>query len=162
MTSIKAWFGGVFLTAGLLGHAAPPVFVALDADGTAGRCAAPVSVQVDLTSLLSAPSAVNRIAVTLMGEPKHAHSALIPAQFEPDSPGSSRGKLWWLMPAGKGGQRKFRLEERGSAGEPVVEAQKDSATGRWDIHDTGKPVLSYNYQTNEPGTLLSTIRADNL
>ncbi len=162
MTSINAWFASVLLAADLLGHAASPVFVASDTEGTAGRCAAPLSVQVDLANLLSAPSAVNRITVSLMNEPKPGQSALIPAQFEPDTAGSSRGKVWWLMPPGKGARRKFALAERATAGEPVTEARKDSVTGRWDIRDAGKPVLGYNYQTNEPGALLSSIHPDNL
>lgn len=47
-------------------------------------------------------------------------------------------------------------------GEPVMQARRDEATGRWDITDAGRPVLGYNYQTNQPGDLLAKIAPDNL
>lgn len=162
MTSVKTWFVGSLLALDLSGYAALPVITVSDPQGAAGRGSAPLSVQVDLSDLLSVPSAVNRIGVIPMDERKDAQSVLIPAQFEPGTAGSLRGKLWWLMPPGKGDRRKFVLSERAPEGELVMEVRKDPATGRWDIRDAGKPVLSYNYQTNEPGALLSSIHPDNL
>lgn len=44
----------------------------------------------------------------------------------------------------------------------TMEVRKDPATGQYQIYDSDKPVLRYNYQTVEPGEVLAKVHADNL
>ena len=50
----------------------------------------------------------------------------------------------------------------GPGAEAAMEVDEEGHTGRWTIREGGKPVLTYNYHTNEPGPLLAKIQPENL
>jgi hypothetical protein len=49
-----------------------------------------------------------------------------------------------------------------AVGDSVMRVHQDPASGHWDITESGKPVLRYNYHTNQPGDILSKIKPDDL
>jgi hypothetical protein len=66
------------------------------------------------------------------------------------------------MPPGTTWERTFALRENASPVASSMTAALDRASGQWAITEAGKPVLRYNYQTNEPGNVLSRIAPANL
>ena len=65
------------------------------------------------------------------------------------------------MPPGPKGKRTFQLEETEGGSQELVSAAKDDASGQFDVTETGRNVLRYNYATIEPGERLSTIDPGN-
>jgi hypothetical protein len=129
--------------------AALPVVVVNDADGAAGRVAAPVSLRVDLAAMLGDRAKGGSLELTEIGEGGKA-SPPVHAQFVPEADGATRGALWWLMPPGPKGQRRFRLTV---AAEPVaaeVVANRDKAREAVDVAEGKSPVLRYNHGTVPP------------
>jgi hypothetical protein len=43
-----------------------------------------------------------------------------------------------------------------------MRVRRDELSGQFNLSEAGKPVLRYNYQTNEPGELLAKVTRDNL
>jgi hypothetical protein len=41
-----------------------------------------------------------------------------------------------------------------------MRVRRDEATGQFELSEAGKPVLRYNYQTNDPGEVLARVKAD--
>ena len=114
-----------------------------DADGTAARAGAPVSMDVDLGELLGgrAESAkLKLVELTAADRP-------LPVQFEPASPQSLRGRLWWLMPPGEKGERRFRLSVGGDGGPEAMAVRFDKARKAVDVSEGDRPVLRYNHGT---------------
>ena len=127
--------------------AAEPVIVVTDTDGASARVAAPVSLEVDLEALLGKGAASKNLQLVEVTGAKA--SPKVPAQFVPKKNGSSKGTLWWLMPPGQKGQRRFRL----TAGRPVaiqVKASRDKKRAAVDVTDGDSPVLRYNHGTVPP------------
>jgi hypothetical protein len=145
-----------------LGRAAPLVLTVSDAEGMAGRCAAPVSATVDLSEFSDAPPAASQFRLTALEEAEPNRPAAVLAQFEPDAPHSRRGTLLWLMPPGPAGQRKFTVTAEAASIRPLMRVRQDELSRQFDLSEAGKPVLRYNYQTNEPGELLAKVAPDNL
>ena len=146
----------------VMGRAAPLVFTISDAEGIAGRCGAPVSAAVDLSGYSNTPLASRQFLLSALSEGEPDRAAAVTAQFEPDAPDSSRGTLLWLMPPGPGGPRKFTLEVVATLRPPLMRVRRDANRGQFELSEAGKPVLRYNYQTNEPGGLLAKVTPDNL
>jgi hypothetical protein len=144
------------------GQAAVLMLTVNDAVGLAGRCAAPVTAAVDLSPLSGTGSPPSLLLSVFLSEAGLDRGAPIPAQFEPDASGSKRGTLFWLMPPGPAGQRRFALTVGGTAPAPTMRVRRDEASGQYDVSEAGKPVLRYNYQTNEPGALLAKVAPGNL
>jgi len=120
-----------------------------DPGGAAGRVGAPVSVPVDLEALFG-PQArpPSWFLEEVGGEPDvRAHPRFLPSQFEPDAPGSNRGRLWWLMPAGPEGRRQFKFSLVMIKMAPVWEVQVDRERQRVDLKERQQPVLRYNHGT---------------
>jgi len=86
-----------------------PILVVTDAGETAARVGAPVSVRLDRATALDGTAKPGRLQlVELIGESDRSGPA-VPAQFVPDSEGSRKGRLWWLMRPGPKGRRRFKL-----------------------------------------------------
>lgn len=158
----RAWLlvGCLGLTAWPAANAAPVVLTINDPDGLLGRIEAPVCSPVNLTPEQRRAAAEHRLRLQeMVAGAKRGPQIMV--QFEPTDPARGAGRLWWLMPPGTGGQRAFAVEEGGLPFASGMQAKKDLATGRWNIREAGKPVLGYNYQTNEPGDVLERVSADN-
>jgi hypothetical protein len=144
-----------------MGGAASLVLTVSDTEGIAGRCAAPVSATVDLSGFSNTPPAASQFLLTALNEARPDRPAAVAAQFEPDGPDSRRGTLLWLMPPGPAGQRKFTLKAEAASIPPLMRVRRDELSGQFNLSEAGKPVLRYNYQTNEPGGLLAKVTPDN-
>ena len=122
----------------------------------------PVSLHLDLAAALGPAARPDRLLLVDLARRKAARPSEVAVQFEPDVPGSLRGTISWLLPPGETGSRTLRLETSPAPGRVEMQARLNPATGRWDIFDAGKLVLGYNYQTNEPGDLLTKVHPNNL
>ena len=69
-----------------------------DGDGALGRTGAPVSAKVALSRNLLSAAREGRLQV-VETTPSSEAAAAIPAQFEAETAGASRGSVWWLMPS---------------------------------------------------------------
>jgi hypothetical protein len=140
--------------------AADVTLVVSDPDGAAARVAAPVSVEIDLAKQFGAEATRLRL-VELIG-PERKPGDPIPVQFVPDlvrqlgdpksgdfgyDPGlpASTGTLWWLMPPGEKGERRFRLTAA-DAPDPAALAVRTEGDGKYfDVAEGQQPVLRYNF-----------------
>jgi hypothetical protein len=151
---------GLLLAGISQGRAATLVLTVSDGEGTAGRCWAPVSAPVDLSGFSAAALGASQFRLTAMGEANPAGAAEVVAQFEPDAPGSTSGTLRWLMPPSPAGRREFIAKAETSSIPPLMRVRRDEATGQFELSEAGKPVLRYNYWTNDPGEVLARVKAD--
>lgn len=148
---MRAW--AACLTAVLLSAAAPwshgaeAILVVEDADGAAGRVAAPACARVDLSPFPAAVRSPGGVEVVELLDGGAAEGERVAAQFEPEAAGSARGTLWWLMPPGRKGLRRFRLRESGGGAAAALSARVDSVRGAVELHEGPLPVLRYNHHT---------------
>src|ERR1035441_1038075 len=156
------WMASLILAGVAMGRAAPLVLTVSVAEGIAGRCAAPISAAVDLSGFSNAPTASSQFLLTTLNAAGPDRAAPVAAQFEPDASDSRRGTLVWLMPPGPAGRRKFTLAVEATPLTPLMRVRRDKVSGQFEISEAGKPVLRYNYQTNEPERLLAKVTPDNL
>ena len=68
-------------------------------------------------------------------------------QFEPESAGSTSGKLWWILPPGAKGQRQFRIVTADKPCGGELTARVDTELKAVDIREGSLPVLRYNHGT---------------
>jgi len=127
-----------------------PILVVTDTDGAAARVGAPVSVDVDLTAIPDAAAKSDRLLLTEETDGAAQGGRPVPVQFVPDSKGSKRGTLWWLMPLGPEGERRFRLVVAGRAVGPALVARVDRERKAIDVAEGPMPVLRYNQGTVPP------------
>jgi len=132
-----------------------------DPDGAAGRAAAPVSVPIDFGELFGDRVGMGGWCLEEIdrGTTAADSSPPVPAQFEPEAPDSKRGTLWWLMPAGAEGERRFGLIRILAKSPPVWQVERDSRRQSVDMIELRAlepraagpklPVLRYN-QGNVP------------
>ncbi len=121
--------------------------VVSDADGAAARAGAPVSMSVDLGSLLDGRARSARLQLVAPAGAEGRDARPLAVQFEPASPGSLRGRLWWLMPPGEKGERRFRLVVGESAEPAAISVRLDEAHKAVDVLEGDRPVLRYNHGT---------------
>ncbi len=157
----RVWILGLLVVGVTRGYTATVVLTVYDAEGTAAKCSAPVSIPVDLTGFSEAALRAKQFRLTSLGTATPGQASEIAAQFDAHVPGSTLGTLRWLMPPGPAGQRQFILKEDASHIPSLMRVRRDEATGQFDMSQAGKPVLRYNYQTNEPGELLAKVSPDN-
>ncbi len=145
-----------------LSHAALTGIPAGDPDGFASRSGAPLSREVDLSGQTGFLSGGRQLFLVHPpgGNPEAAKP--IPAQFEPARPGAAQGSLWWFVPEGGAGVDRLELADRPAEGLARMTAQRNPASGRWDLMEGDRLVLGYNYQTNEPGAILAKVHPDNV
>lgn len=101
----------------------------------------------DAASLSGDPSAVARLRLREVGGDGASAAQALPVQFEAGAPGTSRGKLWWLLPPGPAGERRFRLTEVADPTPAGMNVQADAAQSYYDIRDGAQSVLRYNQGT---------------
>jgi hypothetical protein len=118
-----------------------------------------MSMRVDFGKLPFLPATNRFFQLSPVGGNATNHGS--PAQFEPDAPGSRSGTLRWFVSARSTGTTRWALETCEDCSGPILQVTPDSATGRWDVSESGRPVLRYNYGTNEPGQVLERVSQDN-
>lgn len=133
-----------------------PKIVFDDATGAAGRSLAPVSCIPNLNDETRSMIRDGRLWL----KEERAEASAIPCQLEEST--KSNARLWFQMPSGPAGLRTFALAPHGEKGPVRVAAQCNPASGQFEITDSGKLVMVYNYRTIEPGDLLKSISPDNL
>ena len=152
---------GLLLAGVTQGRAANLVLTVTDTEGAAGASLAPVSARVDLDGFPKAALRRGQFRLTAIGQTNPVPAVEMAAQFEPDAPGTTDGTLMWLTPPGTAGQRRFKVTAESSSVAPLMRVRRDEATGQFDLSEGGRPVLRYNYQTNEPGEVLARVSPDN-
>ena len=156
----RFWMVGLLLAGIARGPSATLVLTVSDDAGAASRCSAPVSAAVDLAGFPGGVAHANQLRLVVLGGASAGQVAEVPAQFEPEATGSTKGTLRWLMPAGPAGQRQFTLKADKGQDPPLMRAKRNEATGQYELSEGGKPVLRYNYQTNDPGEVLAKVKPD--
>ena len=140
---------GVATVCVLVGRPLPATEILVDdPGGAAAAVGAPVSVPVDLSALPSENGRAKCLQLVEIGE--GTGGTHVPAQFELDGDNPSRGTLWWLMPPGAKGRRRFRLEAVKDAPERVLAAKYAKDRQYVDVTDGSLPVLRYNHGTVPP------------
>ena len=107
----------------------------------------PVSVAFDKETLPGGKTDPARLRLVEITSENARSAVPLPVQFEPDTPGASRGKLWWLLPPGPARERRFRLIEVADPTPAAMNVQADAADSRYDIREGASPVLRYNQGT---------------
>ncbi len=142
-----------------VGLARDVVLTVSDPGGSAGRVAAPVSASVDMAKLLGEGVSTGNWCLSEIdpdGQVPKSNTVTIPAQFEASEPGSKRGTLWWIMPPGADGERRFRLTRVPAKSPSVWQIERDGrreAVGVFELgarqkqpaHEARMPVLRYNH-----------------
>ncbi len=135
------------MMAGHVTLAADVLVVVDDADGSVGRVAAPVSIRVDLQELLAKAVAIEQLRLVESTDADTRSADPIPVQFVADEPNSQRGMLWWLMPPGEKGQRRFRLGVAPQRAPAAITAAYDEVRQWVDVAEGETPVLRYSHGT---------------
>ncbi|MBI2928441.1 MAG: PmoA family protein [Verrucomicrobia bacterium] len=143
----KSTFAALACGLAVVGKLEAAVIHVSDNENVADRNPVPVSVEVDLQSLLGERTRLERLALVEVNAAGVESAKSEPVQFEADAPGSSRGRLWWLLPPGAARERRFKLHllEQDSLAELTVKA--DATRSRFDISEGPLPVLRYNHGT---------------
>jgi hypothetical protein len=128
-----------------------------DPDGALGRTGAPVVTAVKLTSREQRAAVEGRLQLREVMPPAASPGSSVPAQLFAAGEAGGLSRICCLMPLGDKGRRRFQLQEIRPAAKPGMVARPDAASGQFDITDTGKPVLRYNYATIEPGDLMTNV-----
>lgn len=126
--------------------AADVTLVVSDPDGAAARVAAPVSVRMDLEKLFGTRVDASRLRLVEWIGAERRPGDPIPVQFVPDraEEGRSVGTLWWLMPPGEKGERRFRLT-MAEPSEPAMAIRVAGDGNYYDVAEGERPVLRYNF-----------------
>ena len=145
-------FIAVLFLAAVRASAEAPIIVVEDPGGAAGRVGAPVSLDVDLlATVYDVAARPERLRLREVGvEPAQDGSAELAVQFVPESRGSRKGTLWWLMPPGPEGKRRFQLIVGEAPAGPGVVAKLDRERQAVDVAEGDLPVLRYNHGTVPP------------
>ncbi|MDZ7617537.1 MAG: DUF6807 family protein [Patescibacteria group bacterium] len=149
MRKLTLFLGALLIALPAITRAAAPVVTVTDAAGASARVAAPVSLEVDIETLLGSGAAAKGLQLVEVTEGTAAQAA-IPAQFVPAADGATKGTLWWLMPPGEKGERRFRLGIGEKPAAEKVSARYDADREAVDVTDGQSPVLRYNYGTVPP------------
>ncbi|MFH1922031.1 MAG: DUF6807 family protein [Planctomycetota bacterium] len=148
MASALVFFMLACLVPGAAG--AQATIVVTDDVGAAARVAAPVGLKVDLKELSIDAAGRTRFLLREVTDASSPAGPPIAAQFEPEAPGSTRGTLWWLMPPGGKGARRFHLEIDAKSDPTALRAHHDQTAQSVDVAEENAPVLRYNHGTVPP------------
>ncbi len=121
-----------------------------DPGGVAARVSAPISVEVDRSRWPERLAAASALKLIEIPPAPDATVQEIAVQFIAEAPAATEGRLWWLMPSGYEGRRRFRLAAASQPSKPIVQAQPDKMRGAVDVVEGDKPVLRYNQATVPP------------
>jgi len=114
-----------------------------DRNGSAGRVRSPISVPIQLTETQHEAAQLGNLGLLEIG----SESDPIAVQYEPCQDNELKGRLWWLMPAGGKGKRRFKVIVDYEGNEVGMMVRYDQNKQRMDIRDGEMPVLRYNYGT---------------
>lgn len=132
-----------------------------DFDGTLGATRAPVIANVKLNRNALRAAAEGRLQLHELGTNGALPSPAVPAQLFVPARGVTSTRLCWMMPPGPKGKRSFKIQIGQKIGTPAIDAKPSLASGQFDITDSSKLVLRYNYATIEPGDILINIAPAN-
>ena len=135
------------VTLAIASSAAEPIIVVADGGGVARRGAVPVSVRVDLASLLGKPVKPGQLRLAELTGPEPSRAEPVPVQFEAEATGLLKGVLWWLLPSAAEKERRFRLSVAAEDAPAALTVQLDSSKSFYDIREGSLPVLRYNHGT---------------
>ena len=141
-----AMLPAALLLAATYASASGPILVVTDADGAGASVGAPTSVEIDPTRVFGEAQTPQNLQLVECGKGGPA----VPVQFVPEAKGRKKGRLWWLMPPGPAGERRFELVVGDRTASPVVAVALDKARKAVDVTDNGQPVLRYNQGTVPP------------
>ena len=147
--STTTLFTVVLLTA-TPASAGGPILVVADGNGAAGRTGAPVSVDIDLATAFGATVKPEHLQLAERIDKPAQSNPTVAVQFVPDSKGSKTGKLWWLMPPGPEGPRRFQLVVAEQPAAPALASRLDRQRKAVDVTEGRLPVLRYNQGTVPP------------
>jgi hypothetical protein len=136
-------------------------FVVEDPDGSLGQVGAPVCLPVTLSAMHAQALAAGRLFLREDAHSTAGQRITIPLQFERAAQAQNEGRLWFLMPPGRPGPRVMKLEPLPKVAPAVMATRQDPASGQFDLTETDRPVLRYNYQAVEPGAILNSIASGN-
>jgi len=149
MTKLTLLFGALLMALPAQTQAASPTVVVTDACGATARVAAPVSLEVDIEAMLGSGAAAKGLQLVEVTEGAGAAEP-IAAQFIPAADGATKGMLWWLMPPGEKGVRRFQLAAVELPSAAQVTAKHDKDREAVDVTDGESRVLRYNHGTVPP------------
>ncbi len=121
-----------------------------DPDGALARVAAPLRVHVDLEQIFDAAVDPRRLRLAEATETSDGSGQVVAVQFERDGSQSLSGTLWWLMPPGPAGERRFQLTLADQPTAAVLRARYDEERQLVDVWEGDLPVLRYNHGTVPP------------
>jgi len=115
-----------------------------DTDGISARTAAPVSMRIDLAKHLTGDADPARLQLVELTGADATPGDPIPVQFEADGR-AGQGTLWFQIPPGPKGQRRFRLTLSEKAAPPAMTVAMDNSGSFYDVRQGDRPVLRYNH-----------------
>lgn len=124
--------------------------VVSDPDGAVGRVSAPVSVSINLDEHFGPAVDPARLRMVEMAGADRKPGGPVPVQLVagPKSAAPEKrpaGTLWFLLPPGEKGDRRFRLSLADGTAAPAL-AVKSEGEGRYfDVSEGQLPVLRYNF-----------------
>ncbi|MBM4085095.1 MAG: hypothetical protein FJ272_09930, partial [Planctomycetes bacterium] len=78
-----------------------------------------------------------------------AKAEAVPAQFEENPAKPTQGRIWWLMPPGSKGERRFALSVAATA-HTAVTVRHDKERELAEVSQADKPVLRYHHGSTTP------------
>jgi len=128
-----------------------------DPDGALGATHAPVVATVHLSKSERQAAVEGRLQIREVSSFASSRKPSVPVQRFSASQAGAAARICWLMPPGSKAQRRFSLHRVRHAPTSGVIARQDAPSGQFDIADSGKPVLRYNYATIEPGDFVTNV-----
>lgn len=101
----------------------------------------PISMPIDLPEGVLGQASADRVVLALAGE--NGGPSLI-AQFEPESPGSTAGRIWSVLPAHGGREKRFRLSASRAGDAAVVRVHWNRELKYVDVSEGERRILRYN------------------
>lgn len=155
------FFKGLYLLAFTAVAALGTEVMVEDADGALGTTRSPVSAPVKLSRSERRAAVEGRLQLHEIFPAGSSVKAAVPVQLFSAGMAGGSARICWLLPPGSPGKRTFKFQATRSGTGLEVIAKQDAASGQFDITDTGKPVLRYNYASIEPGDFLTNVAPAN-
>ncbi|HUT93578.1 MAG TPA: DUF6807 family protein [Thermoguttaceae bacterium] len=116
-----------------------------DLDGSAARVGAPVFVEIDARDLFGKEEPPPNLYLLEIDGAPDAGTPLVSVQFEPHVPGVRPARLWWLMPEGQAGERRFGLSAGREGPGPGLGNHYDWDRRQVNVLEGSTRVLRYNH-----------------